>query len=326
VPATPEALRAALGALAVTIDDAEAAVGAVAVPSYPDEPRPHSVVTLRGAGAAGSGEHVGWTEAAHVACRDQALPRVPRGRWRLAAWSAALAGVVPEPYDRAALEAAAIDLALRQQGIGLFGLLGEPPRPVRYVVSFGRVADPAAEARRHGYVELKVDADPAWDDATFAALAAAGRVAVLDWKNTGARADHERAHRLLPDALVEDPCWDLAPWSTDLQRRLAADAPLVRAADVHRLPVRPAAVNLKPARMGGIFEALAAATACQARGIAVYLGGMFEVDVGRRQLQALAALLCPDGPNDLAPIAHTGAMPARPLRITVDCDAAGFGA
>jgi hypothetical protein len=50
------------------------------------------------------------------------------------------------------------------------------------------------------------------------------------------------------------------------------------------------------------------------------------VDVGRRQLQALAALLCPDGPNDLAPIAHTGAMPARPLRITVDGDAAGFGA
>ena len=32
-----------------------------------------------------------------------------------AAWSAALGGVVPEPYDRAALEAAAIDLALRQR-------------------------------------------------------------------------------------------------------------------------------------------------------------------------------------------------------------------
>jgi L-alanine-DL-glutamate epimerase-like enolase superfamily enzyme len=326
VPATPEALRAALGALPVTIEDAESVVGAVAVPSYPDEPRPHSLVTLRGGGVAGRGEHVGWTVAAHVACRDQVLPRVPRGRWRLAAWSAALAGVVPAPYDRAALEAAAIDLALRQQGTGLFGLLHEVPRPVRYVVSFGRVPDPAAEARRHGAVELKVDVDPAWDDATFAALAAAGRIAVLDWKNLGARADHERAHRLLPDALLEDPCWELAPWSTAVQGRLAADAPLERAADVHRLPVRPVAANLKPARMGGVLEALDAAAACEARGIAVYLGGMFEIDVGRRQLHALAALLCPDAPNDLAPIARAGETPARPARVAVDGEAVGFGA
>jgi len=326
VPVTPDALRAALGALAVTIEDAHATVGAVAVPSYPDGPRPSSVVTLLGAGAAGHGEHVGWTEAAHVACRDRVLPRVPRGRWRLAAWSAALAGIVDEPYDRAALEAAAIDLALRQQGVGLFDLLREPPRPVRYVVSFARLPDPVAEARRHSDVELKVDADPAWDDATFAALAAAGRIAVLDWKNGGTRADHERAHRVLPDALVEDPCWELAPWSSDLHRRLAADGPLLRAEDVHRLPVRPAAANLKPARMGGVFEALAAAAACQARGIAVYLGGMFEVDVGRRQLQALAALLCPDGPNDLAPIVREGQALARPQRLTVNPNAAGFAA
>ncbi len=325
MPATPEVLRAALGALPVTIDEAESAVGAIPVPSYPGEPRPHSLITLRGAGVAGRGEHVGWTAAAHVACRDQTLPRVPRGRWRLATWSAALAGVVSEPYDRAAIEAAAIDLALRQRRIGLFGLVGEPARPVRYVVSFARVDDPVAEARRHGDVELKIDADPAWDDATFAALAAAGGVAVLDWKNGGARADHERAHRLLPAALLEDPCWKLAPWSEALHRRLAADAPVARAADVHRLPVRPAALNLKPARMGGVFEALDAAAACHARGIAVYLGGMFELDVGRRQLHALAALLCPDGPNDVAPIARAGELPARPARVTVDGDAAGFG-
>jgi hypothetical protein len=29
---------------------------------------------------------------------------------------------------------------------------------------------------------------------------------------------------------------------------------------------------------------------------------MFEVDVGRTQLRDLAAVLCPDGPNDVAPI------------------------
>jgi L-alanine-DL-glutamate epimerase-like enolase superfamily enzyme len=326
VPATPEGLRAALGALAVTIEDAGAKVAAVDVPSYPDGPRPSSVIVLRGAGVAGRGEHVAWTLAAHDACRDRTLPRVPRGRFELGAWSAAVARTVAEPYERAALEAAAIDLALQQHRVTLFELAGQRPRPVRYVVSFGPVGDPAAEARNQGDVELKVDADPAWSDATFAALARAARVAVLDWKNRGTRADHERAHRLLPGALVEDPCWEAAPWSDGLLGRLAADAPLASAADVERLPVRPVAANLKPARMGGVFEALAGAAACQARGIAVYLGGMFEVDVGRRQLQALAALLCPDGPNDVAPIGRAGETPARPARIEVGGDTPGFGA
>jgi len=318
-------LRRALGALSVTIDDAAADVGAVAVPSYPDGPRPHSIVRLAGRGAVGRGEHVGWTAAAHAACRDQSLPRVPRGAWRLDAWSAALAAAVADPYDRAAAEAAAIDLALRQRGTTVFALADCAPRPVRYVVSFARVADPAAEARRQGDVALKVDADPAWDDATLAALAAAGRVAVLDWKGGGTCADHERAHRLLPDALVEDPCWDAAPWSPSLTRRLSADAPVLRAGDVERLPVTPAAVNLKPARMGGVFEVLATAAACAARGITVYLGGMFEIDVGRRQLHALAALLSPDGPNDVAPIPRAGAPAERPDRLAVDGRTPGFG-
>ena len=197
---------------------------------------------------------------------------------------------------------------------------------MRYVVSFGRADDPAAEAARQGDVELKVDADPAWPDATFAALGRAGRVTILDWKNGGTRADHERAHRVLPDTLIEDPRWELAPWSAGVTRRLAADAPLTGATAVHRLPVRPAAANLKPARMGGILEALDGAAACQKLGIAVYLGGMFEVDVGRRQLQALAALICPDGPNDVAPIGRAGETPARPARIDVDALAVGFGA
>ena len=36
--------------------------------------------------------------------------------------------------------------------------------------------------------------------------------------------------------------------------------------------------------------------------IAIYVGGMFEIGVGRRQLGDLASVLCPDAPNDLAPV------------------------
>src|SRR5262249_42684790 len=125
VPATPEALRAALGALPVTpgtlrpalaappltIEEASVEVGSVCLPSYPDGPRPTSLLALRGAGVTGRAEHVGWSEAAHEAFRDRTLPRVPQGTWRLESWSAAVAGPIAEAYHRAALEAAAIDHA-----------------------------------------------------------------------------------------------------------------------------------------------------------------------------------------------------------------------
>jgi hypothetical protein len=293
VPRTAERLRAALADLPIVVDRTGVAARAVVVPSYGGA-RPHSVVTLAGAGREGRGEHVGWTDAAHAAFRD-AVARVPVGGWRLGDWSAALAGA--HPYDRAALEAAAIDLALRQRATTLGALAGATPRPVRHVVSFARTDDPAAEAARHPGVELKVDVDPAWPDATWRALGATGRVAVLDWKGGGDAAAYARALEAVPGALHEDPA---PPWPDGVRRRLALDAAVTSAGALAE--PRPAACNVKPARMGGVLEALAAAAWCAARGVVVYVGGMFEVDVGRRQLRDLAAILCPDGPNDLAPI------------------------
>jgi hypothetical protein len=171
--------------------------------------------------------------------------------------------------------------------------------------------------------ELKIDVDPGWGEVVWSALARRGAVAVLDFKLTGEGADHERAHRALPQALIEDPLG--APWSDSLRARLSFDGAITSASALAALPVQPAAVNLKPARMGGVLEALEAAAWCSTRGIAVYFGGMFEVGVGRRQLQVLASLLCPEGPNDVAPIGHEGLAAARPGRLRCDPDAPGFG-
>jgi len=306
VPPTPEA---ALAALPVVVDDAECRVGAVRVPSYPGGVRPTSEVRL----GEGRGECVAWTAEAHEAFRAR-MAGVPRGRWaRLGEWAEAMRARFTDPYERAALEAAAIDLALRQAGTNLFALAGVTPRAVRYVVSYGGLRDPMAEVEPG--VELKLDVDPAWDSGTFAALR---RVAVLDFKGTGNPADHERAHRAVPEALIEDAL--AGPWSASLSTRLSFDAPVTSAHALDALPVRPAAVNLKPARMGGVLEALACAERCTREGIAVYVGGMFEVGAGRRQLRALAALLCPDAPNDVAPLVP----PERPPRLAVDAPAPGF--
>ena len=73
--------------------------------------------------------------------------------------------------------------------------------------------------------------------------------------------------------------------------------------------------------MGGVLEALACAARCADDGIAVYFGGMFEVGPARAQLAALAALLCPDAPNDVAPLVDA----VRPARLVV-ARTPGFGA
>jgi len=327
VPPAAERLRALLAALPVVIDDVACAVGAVDVPSYPDGPRPTSVVTLAGRGARGVGEHVGWTAAVHARFRDETVPRVPAGGWTVETWSAAVAERTADPYERAALEAAAIDLALRQAGTTCAALLGARLRPVRYVVSFGIEVDPLTALARESRGECKIDVDAAWSDEVLAAVASSGRVAVVDWKTGGETAEHERLHQALPSALIEDPGAAAGAWSTSaFAERVSADGWLARAADLDALPRAPAAVNVKPGRMGGVLEALALAARAEARGIATYVGGMFEVGPGRSQIQVLAALLSPDGPNDVAPLAVAGREASRPQRLEIADAAPGFGA
>jgi len=303
VPATAERLHEALANLPVVIDGASCVSRAVPVPSYGGA-RPTSIVTLAGAGREGAGEHVGWTDEAHAAFRA-GVARVGRRACRLGELSERLRATIDAPYDRAAFEMAAIELALRQRATTLGALAGVTPRPVRHVVSFARTDDPVAEAERRPAAELKVDADPAWADTVWRGLGALGRVAILDWKGAGDHTAFARAMEAMPGVLHEDPA---EPWPEAMHPWLALDGPITTAAAL--AGVAPAAVNLKPARMGGVLEMLAAAARCAERGIAVYLGGMFEIDVGRRQLRDLAAVLCSDGPNDLAPISLADPPPA----------------
>ena len=291
-----ERLRAALVELPVVIAGAHGTGRGVHVPSYGGL-RPSSIVTLVGAGRHGEGEHVGWTQADHAAFGETVQRTRLTGGWRLGALAHRLAERGVPPYDRAALEMAAIALALAQRGTTLATLAATTPRPPRTVLSFARTPDPVAEAARRPGCELKVDVDPAWPADTWDALARTGRVAILDWKGSGETTAYARALRAFPTALYEDPA---APLPDAVRARLALDAPLTTAAAID--DATPVACNLKPARMGGVLETLDGAIRCARRGIAVYLGGMFEIDVGRIQLRDLAAIVSPDGPNDLAPI------------------------
>jgi L-alanine-DL-glutamate epimerase-like enolase superfamily enzyme len=332
-PARPQAVAVvdALADLPVVIEDIECVAGDFALPSYPGGPRPTATVTLHGLGATGRGEHVAWTADDHARLCDHAARAVPRGSWRLGAWSVRVAAQTPWAYARAALEAAAIDLGLRQRQTNLFELTATTARPVRYVVSFDRRADPVAEAERwlvrQPGLRFKIDVDPSWDVGVYRGLAALHAVATLDFKGGGEEADHERARERLPEAFIEDPALAAAPWSAALRRQLSFDAPVLAAGDIARLPVRPAAVNVKPARMGGVLEALRCIAVCDAEGIGCYFGGMFEVGVGRRQLWSLAALFAADASNDVAPLSAAAGdnQPELPLALAVDDSTPGFG-
>ena len=61
---------------------------------------------------------------------------------------------------------------------------------------------------------------------------------------------------------------------------------------------------MKPSRFGSVERLLDAIDHCEERGISMYGGGQFELDVGRAQIQALASLFYADAPNDVAPSAY----------------------
>jgi hypothetical protein len=210
---------------------------------------------------------------------------------------------VVQNYRRWALEAAALDLALRQSGLSLADLVGVPLRPVRFVVS-----PPRRQFDRFRAARLKIDA---------AELEPGLAVDIVDFKLCGDRALAGRARLLYPDALFEDP-----PVPFD-DGKVSWDIPIHSVDDLRRLPSRPAAINVKPARLGSLRALFALYEECAREGIAVYGGGQHELGPGRRQIQLLASLFHADAPNDVAPVGYNdaGAAPdslsKSPLTVTL---------
>ena len=83
--------------------------------------------------------------------------------------------------------------------------------------------------------------------------------------------------------------------------------------DIDSTPLKPTALNIKPCRVGDLRSLFDVYAACEARGLVTYGGGMGELDVGRGQIQLLASLFHPDGPNDVAPGGYNLDTPAADL-------------
>ena len=272
-----------------------------------------TVVHLQAGGEEGLGEDVTWY-AEHHDREQQAGAVLPlAGEWTLASLSDALQ--IEEPWRRWAYESAALDLALRQAGQSLAEAVGREPQPVKFVVSPGLGTPPTSEVVRR-WLEIepghrfKLDPGSDWTDELIADLADTGAVVTADYKGYYTDQDpppdadlYRRVAEGFPDAYLEDPA---LTDETELvlephRERVTWDAPIHSVADVDGLSFAPRTLNSKPSRFGRVQDVLAFYDHCETNGISLYGGGMFELGPGRGQIQYLASLFHPDGPNDVAP-------------------------
>jgi hypothetical protein len=289
-----------------------------------------TVIRLGGAGHEGVGEDVTYDGGDQAVFQDAGATLDLAGRHTIDSFSeligsldlfpAAPTSEVYRQYRRWSYEAAGLDLALRQAGLGLGEALGLEPRPVSFVVSMG-LGDPPSAERVQGWLAVdpslrfKLDATPGWDEPLIADLAATGAVDVVDLKafyentpvdNPADPALYRRVAEGLADAVLEDALVtpDTDPVLAAHRDRLAWDAPIHSVADILELPYPPRHMNIKPSRFGSVRGLLEAYDHCRERGIATYGGGQFELGPGRAQIQHLASLFHPAAANDVAPPAY----------------------
>jgi O-succinylbenzoate synthase len=211
------------------------------------------------------------------------------------------------PLARAGLELALWDLLGRGQGVSLARQLGGTAARVPVGVSIGIQPDAASlvgMAERfvaEGYRRVKIKIKPGRDVADIGAVRAAFPELALQVDANSAYALEDApvfeamdgmSLLLIEQPLAEDDLLDHA----GLQRRLSTPLCL----DESILSVRHArqaldcgacrVINIKPARLSGLSEAVAVHDLCLSRGIPVWCGGMLETGIGRASNLALASL------------------------------------
>jgi len=310
-----------------------------------DFTRVSTEVVLHGEDCVGRGEDVTYEAAAHDDLHDHDATLGIAGEYTLDGFSDRLTDVPLFPgegprnesarhYRRWAFESAALDLALREADTDLGTEIGRDYDPVTFVAST-RPGDPPTTGRVEALLaatpdlSFKLDPTPEWSDDLVGELAELADVRVLDLKgayegtdvdNPADPALYERVLAAFPDAVIEDPAMtdETAPIVEDVRERVSWDAPITGVESVESLPFEPRWLNVKPSRFGSVESLLATVEYAERNGIELYGGGQFELGVGRAQIQALASLLYPDAPNDVAPGAYndpdvSGALPASPL-------------
>jgi hypothetical protein len=276
-----------------------------------------TTVLLDGDGETGQGEDVTYEAEMHD---DVPAELMLAGTWSFDDLSRRLDDepLLAEGYRRWAFEGAMLDLALRQNELGLGEAFEREERPVRFAVSTRAAPERWLEFAPE--LEFKLDAEQEWDRPLLQRLRELDRVRVVDLKAYyhGTVVDHapdpelyraiaeELPDVVIEDAWLEDGCREALAGAED---RLSFDAPIHSLSDLDGLPLEPRWLNIKPSRFGTLRGLLETIDACEERGIRLYGGGQYELGPGRLQIQRLASVFYPEGPNDVAPSAYNEGEP-----------------
>ena len=217
-------------------------------------------------------------------------------------------GVDGHLYAKHALESAVWDAEARTRGVSLASLLGGERDEVRPGVVIG-VADSvestvAAALSRidEGYARIKLKIEPGHDlDVVRAVRDALGHDVELQVDANGSYTPGDTAQLAALDAFglqfIEQPfAADDLDGHAELSRRISTpvclDESIVTLADLRRAIDIGACsvVNVKPARVGGLGDAVAMHDTARAAGIDAWVGGMLETGIGRASCLALASL------------------------------------
>ncbi|HET7010882.1 MAG TPA: o-succinylbenzoate synthase [Anaerolineales bacterium] len=223
------------------------------------------------------------------------------------AYRAAISAYKGHPLARAGLELALWDVLARAKGLSLARMLGGKAAKVPVGVSVGIQPDTSALVRtvadfvQAGYRRVKLKIKPGRDvDDVAAVRAAFPDLALQVDANSAYTLDDAPVFEamdsfgllLIEQPLAEDDILDHAELQARLETPICLDESILsvrharQALDCGACRV----INIKPARLGGLREAVGVHDLCQARGIPVWCGGMLETGIGRASNLALASL------------------------------------
>lgn len=288
-----------------------------------------TTVVVEGEGATGQGEDVNYGADDHdhvpgglMLAGTWSLDDVSRRLDELELWDGDPENHTGQDHRRWAFESALFDLALRQNELSLGKALGRQELPVRFVVSTRAAPDRWLEVEPR--LEFKLDAETDWDRPLLQRLRGLDRVRVVDLKAyyRGTSVDlapdpdlYRAIVEELPDVIIEDAWLEdgLREALAGAEDRLSFDAPVHSLADLDGLQLQPHWLNIKPSRFGTVRGLLETIEACEERGIHMYGGGQYELGPGRPQIQRLAGVFYPEGPNDVAPSVYNEGEPREGL-------------
>lgn len=220
----------------------------------------------------------------------------------------ALAPVKGNPMAKHVLETAILDAELKSLDLSFGRYLGAVRDRVPSGVSVGildsipELLDAVGGYLDEGYRRIKLKIEPGWDiDPVRAARQRFGDELVLQVDANTAYTLSDARHLarlddfdllLIEQPLAEDDLRGHAQLATQISTPVCLDESIRSARDAATAIALGACsvINVKPARVGGYFEARRIHDVAAAHGVPVWCGGMLECGIGRAPNVALAAL------------------------------------